>query len=348
MSLVSINSSRRGRRAVVVNASKPHYNLGAAKLSSWLRRDGWTVDEYDGDPGLFSAGADLVAVSVIFSWHARLARELAIRHERDAEVIVGGPGMLRLASWWTSNAPASAQLVIGLDWRFERERGNYRMTFASRGCPVGCWFCSVPQLEGKTFTLDHEFEPAPILCDNNLSALPVEFQQHIIERYRAAGVRLLDANSGFEPATFDGGTFERWKPLLEGPWRFAYDYLPETRAVERVAGILAGVRARRKRVYVLIGNEPLEACFERAIRVIELGCEPHCQPVIALDSLDGAPIIRYDWTRARLVHFARYFNRFAWRYASLREYDCRGVKPFADLDAVKYRVVLHRQKGAAA
>src|SRR5439155_3832901 len=75
-------------------------------------------------------------------------------------------------------------------------------TVASRGCPVGCWFCIVPKMEGRVFTLLPDFPVRPILCDNNLSALPAEYQDHIVARYKATGVPLLDANSGFEPKTF--------------------------------------------------------------------------------------------------------------------------------------------------
>ena len=49
---------------------------------------------------------------------------------------------------------------------------NANATIASRGCPVGCSFCIVPKMEGREFTLLPDFTPRPILCDNNLSALP--------------------------------------------------------------------------------------------------------------------------------------------------------------------------------
>src|SRR3546814_19282914 len=93
-------------------------------------------------------------------------------------------------------------------------------TKASEGCPVGCWYCVVPAMEGKSFTLLPEFTPRPVLTDNNLSALPSDFQQHIVDRYTAAGVPLLDANRGFEPKTFDTNVYERWRPLNNGHWRF--------------------------------------------------------------------------------------------------------------------------------
>lgn len=312
-------------KAAVVNCSAPHYNLGAAKLSDWLREEGWQVDTWGGDPGMFVANYDLVCLSVIFSWHAPLAAAIAQRARAQADVWCGGPGMTALRHWWSRET--GLPVVIGLDSRFDRQRGDYRMTFASRGCPVGCWFCIVPKLEGRTFTLDWDFVPAPILCDNNLSALSADFQEHIVRRYQQARMPLKDANSGFEPATFDADTYHRWKPILRGPWRFAFDETRERLEVERVARLLAGEARSRKRVYVLIGNEPMEACYERVREVIAWGCDPHCQPVLPLNYLGGPLRARHDWTEQRLKDFTRWVNRHLWRYMPLADYARRKNEP---------------------
>src|SRR4051812_34009150 len=131
----------KAKRALVVNCSAPYYNLGAAKLRDWLTEQGYQVTTASGDPGLFGYGYGLVCLSVVFSWHAPLAREVALRLKADGEVWCGGPAMHALAKWWTRETGLTA--VSGLDARFDRQRGRYRMTFASRGCPVNCWFCVV-------------------------------------------------------------------------------------------------------------------------------------------------------------------------------------------------------------
>lgn len=314
-------------RAAVINLSHPHYNLGAAKLSAWLRSRGDEVVEFDGDPGLFLVDFDLVCVSAIFSWDVPKGVEPALRG-CGYDVWAGGPGFAHMANWWrdrTGNEP-----TLGLDPRFERQRGNYRMCFAARGCPVGCHFCGVTAWEGKEYSLDWDFEPTPILCDNNLTDEPVEFQEHIIRRYLERGVRLLDANSGFEPKNFTEETYRRWKPLLRGPWRFGYDYLPERGSVKRMMAILKEESAKKKRVYVMIGNEPFEFCLQRATEVIEWGGEPYCQPYLLKTATDRHEfVIRHDWTADKLTHFARYFNRFLWKYTPLEEYRCGNKQPFA-------------------
>ena len=322
-------------RALVVNCSAPHYNLGARKCADWLRGQGHEVEYSDGDPGMWATDVDLVALSVIFSWHAPVAREIALRLRDRAEIWAGGPGLYALAAWWKRET--GLEVTRGVDRRFDTQRGAYKMTFASRGCPVNCSFCIVPRLEGVTFTLDWDFQPAPVLCDNNLSALPVEFQEHIIARYRETGTRLLDANSGFEPRTFDEGTYARWREVLRGPWRFAFDEQRERCYVEPMMRILADLPKARKRVYVLIGNEPIASCYDRAMQVIAWGGEPFCQYILPLNWLGDPKRLRhrFDWTYQRGRDFARYFNRYLWRYTPLSEYSNRKGErpPFAGLVA---------------
>ena len=202
------------------------------------------------------------------------------------------------------------------------QRHNPMATFASRGCPVGCWFCIVPAMEGREFTLLPDFIPRPILCDNNLSALPGDYQDHIIARYVKAGVALMDANSGFEPATFDEEVFSRWKQINKGAWRFAYDESQERADVERVMRMLKDVPPSRKRVYVLIGNEPVKACLDRINEVIAWGGEPHVQPVMKLNAPVKEYWVRKDlgWTRQSLTDMARWANRWVWRTCSFADY----------------------------
>ncbi len=312
------------KRALVVNCSKP-YNLGTIKLRDWLTQEGWGVTYFSGDPGMLASAFDLICVSSIFSWDAPLARKIALSVKDSVEVWAGGPGLFALQKWW--RAETSLPLTVGLDDRFEKQRGDYLMTFASRGCPVGCWFCIVPRIEGGAFTLDWDFQPAPILSDNNLSALPDDFQDHVLRRYQETGIVLKDAQSGFEPKTFTEETYERWRPIMRGPWRLAFDEMAEIDDVETTMHILRKVNPRKVRVYVLIGNEPLEACYERAIKVLEWGGEPFCQPFIPLNSLDKAPSLRHGWTGQMLKDFARYFNRFLWKYTPLNEYAPRKNEP---------------------
>lgn len=245
---------------------------------------------------------------------AMIARALGKR------VIAGGPALFLV-----SMQHEIAELAeIGAHYPEAVTKHNAAATFASRGCPVGCGFCIVPAMEGREFTLLPEFTPRPVLCDNNLSALPDDYQDHIIARYRDAGVILRDANSGFEPRTFTPKVYERWRPIINaggGPWRFAYDDMQERLEVEAVMRMLADEPAKRKRVYVLIGNEPIAECMARLETVIGAGCEPHVQPVMKLNALTREPWVRFDWTAQRLKDVARWANGFLWRAMPFNDYD---------------------------
>ena len=264
---------------------------------------------------------DTLHLSIAFTWKideafARAQFGLA----QGYKVKAGGPALFMP----TLRERISAVAEVGSDYPEAVTKHNPLATFASRGCPVGCSFCIVPKLEGLAFTLIPDFVPRPILCDNNLSALPDDYQEYIIAKYNAANVRLIDANSGFEPITFTGEVYERWKPLINaggGPWRFAYDETRERAQVLKVMRMLADEPPRRKRVYVLIGNEPKEDCLRRIQEVIDHGCEPHVQPIMRLNALDRKPWIRHDWTDQSVRAVARWANSWSYKRCSFEEWD---------------------------
>lgn len=261
---------------------------------------------------------DTAYLSVAFTWKLDEAYSRACWYRAMGyKVRAGGPGIFTRKHYLGDVAEIGGSIPDAL------ARHNPMATKASEGCPVNCFFCIVPAMEGRAFTLLPEFEPRPVLTDNNLSALPAEYQQHIVDRYLAAGVPLLDANSGFEPKTFDGEVFERWQPINRGPWRFGADESGEMDDVYRVIGMLKqrGVGARRIQVYTMIGHEPFEVCMSRIRRVIEWGGEPYVQPIMKLNALHKEPWVRHDWTAQKLKEVQRWANRHLWRSVPFEEYD---------------------------
>lgn len=255
-------------------------------------------------------------ISVAFTWRLPEARDLAERYgEIGYRVRAGGPGI------FTQRKYLAGVAEVGGDMPDAVARHNPMATFASRGCSVGCWFCIVPKMEGRTFTEIDDFPVRPVLCDNNLSALSPEFQRHIVKRYADTGIPLLDANSGFEPQTFDDEVFRRWAPILKGPWRFGYDENTEGENVERVMRMLKGVSPRKKQVYTMIGHEPFNVCMDRIRRVIAWGGEPYAQPFMKLNALEKKAAVRHDWTELRLRQVQRWTNRHLWRKTKFEDYD---------------------------
>ena len=258
---------------------------------------------------------DTACLSIAFTWRMDDAYSRAVFYRAQGyKVRAGGPAV------FVRRKDLAEVAEIGGDIPDAIFHQNPMATVASRGCPVGCWFCIVPKMEGRDFTLLPDVPVRPVLCDNNLSALPADFQDHIISRYKAEGVPLLDANSGFEPRTFDDEVYARWKVINKGPWRFAYDDQGDGPHVERVMRMLKDEPQKMKRVYVLIGNEPMAACLDRIDRVIAWGGEPHAQPFIKLNARYKRPHVRHDWTEQTLRDMARWTNRRVWKYCRFSEY----------------------------
>lgn len=265
---------------------------------------------------------DRAFISVAFTWRLPEAYKIAEYYRAiGCSVIAGGPGVFTQRKYLADIAeiPAASDPASRIPDTVARH--NPMATRASYGCPVGCWFCIVPKMDGKTFSLRPDFPVRPVLCDDNLSALPADYQAHIVARYIAAGVPLLDANSGFEPATFDQEVFARWRPILKGPWRFGYDEATEGDAVARAFRVLKDVSPRRKQVYTMIGHEPFDVCMDRIRKVIAAGGEPYAQPFIKLNALTKEPAIRHDWTAQKLRHVQRWVNRHLWRKTRFEDYD---------------------------
>lgn len=325
-------------RAVVVTVGSPKESLGAMKLANWLRRTGWEVEEVN-DLLFFHAGRDLYAFSVVFSWRLPRAVQLMKAAQTWGEVWIGGPAV--------SFHPANAAYVeretgvkphIGIDDRFETEPGTYSMVYFSRGCPAyspACGSCPVPRLEGTKFRFYRDAEPAKLLLDNNLSALPDEYQDFIIRRYAESWNKKrgnVDANSGFEPHSFTEATLLRWQKFPLACWRFGYDDITERDEALEMMRLLQryGYKGEKVRVYTLIGNEDKETCHRRMREVIAHGFHPWPQRVRPLDWLgpDGTLPCRFDWDEPTLIAYQRFYSIAGlWKQMQPEEFFYQGRFP---------------------
>lgn len=306
------------KTALVVTVGSRQESLGATKLSRWLQRTGYRVQEATTISPLFDAGYDLYCFSAVFSWRLPALVSMARQAVQWGEVWIGGPAV--------TFHPANADYVEretgvrphhGLDSRFETEEGSYPMIYFSRGCPAytpACGSCPVPRLEGNQFRYYPNATPAKFLLDNNLSALPVHYQEHIIKRYADEwrGPSKVDANSGFEPHTFTEETLLRWKKFPLHCWRFGYDDLTERDQALAMMKLLRkhGYQGEKVRVYTMIGNEPIDACHQRIREVIESGMHPWPQRLRPLDWLgpDGTLPCKFDWDEPTLIAYQRFYS----------------------------------------
>jgi hypothetical protein len=181
----------------------------------------------------------------------------------------------------------------------------------------------VPRIEGRRVVAYPDFDLAPVVLDNNILATPVAHQERVVERLLTQGYRQVDFSSGFEAARFDAAAFERFRRLPLKCWRLAFDETREADAVREAMRLLHShkIPDSKIRVYVLFGNEPPQACHDRARQVIAWGGEPFVQPLIALDALEKRPVARQGWTEQALTNASRYYNRWIWRSVPWSKYD---------------------------
>lgn len=304
------------RRAYVITVGSPKESLGAQKLANWLRLTNWDVREVT-EITLANNDGDLYAFSVVFSWRLPAAVMMMKAAVRWGEVWIGGPAVtFHLANAAYIENETGVKAHFGIDSRFDQTPGQYTMVYFSRGCPAytpACGVCPVPRLEGTAFRFYPDAVPAALLLDNNLSALPDEYQDHIIRRYRKDWKgRKVDANSGFEPHTFTEKTLLRWREFPLTCWRFGYDDITERDQALEMMRLLKryGFQGERVRVYTLIGNEPIDICHQRMREVIAHGCHPWPQRVRPLDWLgpDGTLPCRYGWDEPTLIAYQRFYS----------------------------------------
>lgn len=299
------------------------YNLGLAKAANWFRAQGVKVRSVTLPLTMFDVGFDVAFVSAIFSWHVPAALEAARSlRDRGARVEVGGPGFFALGDLARADG---FHPQVTPDRRFDRQPGAYDAVFWSRGCPAkNCSLgfpkdgskpvCLVPEMEGARHTTFADVTPAPMILDNNLSALPRRHQELIVERTLSAGFKRVDCNSGFEPHSFRLETAKLWSRLPLVAWRFAYDEIAERTQVLNVLELLdsIGVKRRRSHIYCLAGNEPIEACEQRVREIRAWKCLPVVQRRRPLDYAGGPLPTIHDWTEQKLIDFQRWGNRLSY------------------------------------
>jgi hypothetical protein len=316
-------------KVLLINVSDG-YNLGLAKAENWWRRHGANVS-FGSDVATLLRPPDVVWISAIFSWDVpRLIFLAKTALSLNVKVEVGGPGTFGVSREIREATGLIPQSIP--DQRFENEPGQYRAVFWSRGCPAkNCSLgfprdgeqpiCSVPAMEGWRYSLYSSVTPAPVILDNNLSALPRSHQELIVERTLAASFKKVDANSGFEPRSMRPWGIDIWKRLPLVAWRFAFDELAEREAVLRAIEMLdaAGVPRYKLHIYCLAGNETIESCEQRVREINEWRAYAIVQRRRPLNYMEGPLPCLHDWTEQKLIDFQRWGNRLA-----------KGVKRFSD------------------
>jgi hypothetical protein len=250
---------------------------------------------------------DTAYLSVVFTWDLPQAYMRAVwLKEQGYEVKAGGPACLLMPDYLSSVARVNGEAINAL-WRH-----NPNATFTSRGCIRKCPFCAVPKIEGDLVELD-EWEPKPIVCDNNLLACSQKHFDKVIDSLK--GISSIDFNQGLDARLLTKYHADRLAELDLGIVRLAWDNVKTGNQFMRAYETLrnAGIPRSLINVYVLIGfdDTPDDALF-RLRTVKNLGSTPFPQRYQPLDSLAKNQYISPQWAERELKRFSRYWARQAY------------------------------------
>lgn len=310
----------QGKKILLINCSFPNYNLAIEKMKIYY---GEKAVEVRHVMDLFHQDYDGVCLSVIFSWDVPYAIEQAkIATAMGRLVMIGGGGTQQLHNYIKKETGIEPHYKIQND--LEAVTGHFKMVYFTRGCVQNCFFCTVPRIEGHTVTLNKLSNPAKVLMDNNLSQIPWDYKEYIVDRYLSEGISSVDCNSGFEPLGIDEDTVKLFDKLPMRWWRIGFDEIKEEKQFVEAVKTIQAFSKKKIRVYTMIGHEPIDQCIYRCNKTIELGCEPVPQAYINLGAKSKTPEIMHDWNMELVKDIQRYYySPMIWRKVKLKDYQPR-------------------------
>jgi hypothetical protein len=209
-----------------------------------------------GDPPLFRPEAEECHVSVTFTWDIAEGKRLRDAWANWYPTLLGGP-------------------AFGMSGEFEP--GRYLKpgyTITSRGCPHKCWFCYVPEREGKIAEL--EIKPGNIIQDNNLTACSLGHKERVFAMLRTQ--KQVEFAGGLEAARIDDWWVENLKTISLKQLFIAYDQEGQDRVVKRCLERLTsvGFPRRKLRCFVLSGypDDTTEKAEKRCEYIWDCGGMP--------------------------------------------------------------------------
>ena len=263
-------------------------------------------------------------MSVPFTWLLPDAFQLAVSYRQQGyRVRAGGPAVRLLPGYLVDVCD------IGVAMENILERHNPFATFTSRGCPRQCQFCAVPLVEGDLVELQ-DWEPRPLVCDNNLLAASRGHFNRVVDRLR--GIAGVDFNQGLDVRLLKRYHLDRLQELDIKVLRFAWDHVGQEKVLFNALDMVksVGFGMSRVSVYVLVGFDdgPSDALY-RCEQLRARGVKPFVQRYQPLDTLVKNSYVGPGWMDRQLRDFVKYWNRQRW-YAGI---------PFEDFGLVRKKRV---------
>ena len=322
-------------RVYVVNCSTSVYNLGCAKLANYHRRLGCEVVE---DPVDWFSHGDLALFSAIFTKDLEpMVQQVKLAQHLGMDVRIGGPAVTMLSKWVERETGVKPH--IGLIPEMEKEPGEYKWTFTSRGCPRNCPFCLVTQLEGAQVVEDNDFRPAPNIGDNNILMTTRIHQELVVRRSLEAGFSSVDINSGFDCRVFEQDPddfYHFWNRLPLAMWRFAFDQAEEEQPIRRTFEYLRrkGLDRHKVQAYVLSnfpGTTPEEVRY-RAEVIKGYGMMPYLMVFRPVNKVKNNYIAE-GWDPRTITRMTGYYNQpQVWMKCTWEEYNGLALKDQPSLE----------------
>ncbi len=243
---------------------------------------------------------DTAFLSIPFTWELQLAHQRAVWLRTEGyHVRAGGPAVALMPAYMTDVAELGGDVNA-------LPHHNPNAVFTSRGCIRKCPFCAVPRIEGDLRELD-DWEPKPIVCDNNLLACSRAHFDKVIDRLKP--IRGVDFNQGLDARLLTTYHADRLAEL-DCTVRLAWDHVSLGNqfmtAWERLRK--AGIPKSHIQCYVLIGynDKPDEAWF-RLRTIHNLGAQPNPMRYNPLDALVRDSYVHANWTETELTAYMRYW-----------------------------------------
>lgn len=217
-------------------------------------------DDYTfvGDPPMIRPDADIVHVSVTFTWDIKKAERLLQAWSQYYPSQLGGPAL-------GSNCDGFTPGLYVRDG----------VTFTSRGCNFQCPWCLVSENEGRLRAIG-DFAPGNIIQDNNL----LQCNPHHIDRvFAMLGTQRSVELRGIDSRLLTQRVADQLRSLRVKQLFLACDSKEAIRPLRRAVSMLSGFPRDRVRCYVLVafGNESISEAVARLEDVWAAGCLPFAQ-----------------------------------------------------------------------
>jgi len=245
-------------------------------------------------------------VSVPFTWELPQAYSRCVfLREQGYKVRAGGPAVSLMPDYLADVAEIGGEVDA-------LKHHNPNATFTSRGCPNRCGFCAVPKIEGGLVELD-DWEPKPIVCDNNLLACSRAHFDRVIDSLKS--IESVDFEQGLDARLLTDHHAQRIAELNLSLVRFAWDDIKsESPIMEAMEKILAvGIPKSKLRVYVLFNfNDTPEDTLYRFQTLKDMSIWSNPARFQALDALKRNAYVAPAWTERKLRRMMRYWYRQRW------------------------------------